>query len=277
MFGIFSMLFSSGGESFWERLASWYQNSLLHEILTYIGETYFTVELGAYENISIAPGSAAAVRNLILALAFGVILATVLTAYLRNILGGFVRKLLREEATSPDRAKTLTELGYFRSTTIRRELTRGSVLRMVVRCREKEEAEATLQAAETVLQETETSLQDAEKVAGKGSEVFLQDAENVAADGSEETPKKAENAHTSFKLSKSSAYQTAKIDFTTARFYIPEELRYRADVRFDRAGSGWRAVILTAIATIVVAALLCWLLPDILQFADNIISMTSPS
>ena len=66
------------------------------------------------------------------------------------------------------------------------------------------------------------------------------------------------------------------LDFTTAHFYIPEELRQSADVRFEKKGFGWLQVLITAIAAIVLAGLACYFLPDLIQLADNIISLMSP-
>ena len=67
-----------------------------------------------------------------------------------------------------------------------------------------------------------------------------------------------------------------KIDFTTAHFYIPEDLRYRAEIRFDEKGSSWRSAILLTVGAVVVAALLCAFLPDVVAFVDNLITLFAP-
>jgi len=221
MIAVFSC-FASGG-SLWEKISGWYQNSLLRELINYISEQYFTMELGTYDNFAISGTSGATLRNMILAVAAGIILASLMTLYNRRGLGGFVRRLIAEKADSPENAKTLMELGYFRSTMIRRELARGTALRMVVRSPEKE-----------AFENRETK-----------------------------TPKKGIEP----------AY---KHDFMTARFYIPEDLRARAEVRFDLKGSGWLPTLITIAVTVVAASLMCWFLPDLIQFADNIISFFSP-
>ena len=162
MFHVFS-LFSESGLSFWERVAAWYENSLLKELVTYFGERYFSVEFGVYENFSLGQNASVTARNMILAVAVGLIVASIMTAYLRMGHGGFVRKLLAEDCTSPEKAKTLSELGYFRSSIIRRELTRGTVLRMVVRCREEElwkELATTNQKGEVEKKATEDQSDD---------------------------------------------------------------------------------------------------------------------
>ncbi|MBQ2735619.1 MAG: hypothetical protein IJF33_07270 [Clostridia bacterium] len=236
MYGFHHVTHLANSETLWEKLSAWYQNSLLCELLNYIGDTYFSVQFDAYDNFSISSEAGVTVRNAILAAMLGIVIAAVMTAYYRNDRGpgGFVRHLLKEEVYSPEKAKTLLELGYFRNPTIRRELARGSTLRMVVRCREAEEA--ALAAEEP-----------------------------------------ANNLQNGVKKRKTYARKTTKIDFRTAHFYIPEELRHRADVRFDKKGSDWGRVIATAIVTIGVASALCWLLPDVLHLADNLINILSPS
>ncbi len=68
-----------------------------------------------------------------------------------------------------------------------------------------------------------------------------------------------------------------KIDFASDHFYIPDEEHYRAETRYDNAGSGWRAFILVVILSIFGASLLCFLLPDMLQLVDNLIGILSES
>ena len=64
-----------------------------------------------------------------------------------------------------------------------------------------------------------------------------------------------------------------RMDFDNDHFYIPDEEHYRAEVRFDNEGSGWRAFILACIVAIVSAALICFLLPDMIQLVDNMIGI----
>ena len=271
MFGIFALF--SGGQSFWEGIAAWYEKSLLNELLTYFRERYFTVEFGAYENFSVSPGMGVTARNIIVAIAVGLIVAFVMTAYFRLGLGKFVRKLLKEDCDSPAKAKTLMELGFFQSTMIRRELTRGGSLRMVMhQCKEtfEEGAEETLpDTTEKISAESA-----AEEAAEEGSDGEATDqtpaSEAVTESSVAETPEAEEEK--AEKLPE----KAEKIDFLTARFYIPEDLRARAEVRFEKKGSSWGMVVLASVLTVVGAGLLCWLLPDIVQLADNIISVFAP-
>lgn len=67
-----------------------------------------------------------------------------------------------------------------------------------------------------------------------------------------------------------------QIDFTRDHFYIPEELKDRAEIRFNPKDSSWLTVVLTAVLTPIVVGLICRFLPNILQFADSIITYFAP-
>ena len=64
-----------------------------------------------------------------------------------------------------------------------------------------------------------------------------------------------------------------RLNFDNDHFYIPDEEHYRAEVRFDNQGSGWRAFLLVCIAAVISAALICFLLPDMIQLVDNMIGI----
>ena len=68
-----------------------------------------------------------------------------------------------------------------------------------------------------------------------------------------------------------------RIDFENDHFYIKDEEHYRAEVRFDGEGSGWRAFVLVVIVSVLAAALVCFLLPDMLQMVDNMIGILTES
>lgn len=215
-----------------DELAEWYENSVFAELLEYLSTRYFTVDFGNYENFSVSSGAGVMARNLILAFAFGFIAAILLTAYTRVHLGGFVRRLIKAECNSPESAKTLYELGFFRSVSIRSALKRGSALRMAVRYCTPEDREAA--CVKTSLAEGETAPEIPER------------------------------------------QLCEKIDFMRDAFYVPESLRIRAELRFESKGSGWLPVLVAVVAIAVIAAVFCWFLPDVVQFADNLITVFAP-
>lgn len=55
------------------------------------------------------------------------------------------------------------------------------------------------------------------------------------------------------------------------RFYIPEEDKYRAEVRFDKKGNGVVGLVVTAILTVALAILLIKLTPAVLGMVDNLL------
>lgn len=54
------------------------------------------------------------------------------------------------------------------------------------------------------------------------------------------------------------------------RYYIPEELKYRADVRFEAKGNGIFALLLAAVVAAGLALALIALLPTFLTIIDNL-------
>ena len=217
MLNLVTVFLRAGSDSFWEQIATWYQNSTLGELITYFRETYFTIRFGAYDNFSVSEQSANIINMIIPALVWGIIIAAVATFYCRRVLGGFVRTLIKKEAFSPDAGMTLLETGSFRSTIIRRELCHSAFLRKVVFCREEQ--------------------------------AFL-------AEKGKDAP--------------------YKIDFTRDHFYIPEDLKYRAENRFNQKGSTWLYVVLTVVLVPVVVGLLCRFMPNILEFVDSVITFFAP-
>lgn len=205
-----NVIFSLAADaSLWERLVSWYQQSFLYELITSIGERYFNVEFGVYKNFSFSEQDNATAEMLIVGIAIGIIIAAAFMSFTKVRVGRFVRKLLKNECFSAENSKTLTELEEFRNSTVRKQLSRGMILRNIVRCVEEEQA--------------------------------------------------------------TEAGEEYRLDFATAHFYIPEEQKYRADVRFEKKGIGWPVVLLTAVCALVAASLLCTFLPDVIRMMDNLI------
>jgi hypothetical protein len=77
-------------------------------------------------------------------------------------------------------------------------------------------------------------------------------------------------------LAKKGKDATYKIDFTKDHFYIPEDLKYRAENRFSAKGSTWLYVVLTIVLVPVVVGLLCRLMPGILNLIDSLITFFAP-
>lgn len=205
--------------------------SLLEELWAYFEGKYFSVDTGRYEHISVGSGSLITLQRVVLGIAAGIVVAAIMAWYDKRRLGAFVRRLIKEECLWPDKAKSLSELGFSRNPGVRASLRSRHKLGRIVHCVEKETYEKEVEAARVAYAE--------------------------AHDGRDE----------------GFAMPPYKINFETDHFYIPDEEHYRADVRFDGEGSGWRALVLVILVAILAAALLCFLLPDMLQLVDNLIGI----
>jgi hypothetical protein len=64
------------------------------------------------------------------------------------------------------------------------------------------------------------------------------------------------------------AKNDGEVDAQT-RFYIPEDKKYRVEVRFAQKGNGVKALILSCALTLVLGFLLIKLIPVVLTIADN--------
>ena len=121
----------------------------------------------------------------------GFLAACVLALYEKRVKGAFVRELLRRDATSPEKALTLRELGYDKKRAIRSALRGRAGFAGIVY-----EAE----------EEVEFDRED------HALPIFRE-----------------------------------RFDAEKARFYIPEPLKYRADVRYEQKGTHVMALVLAAV------------------------------
>ena len=87
--------------------------SLFEELWEYFEETYFSPEIPALDNFDLGTGTLVSLKNILVGLTLGLILASFITIYNKRYIGRFVRKLLSEECISHESAKTLA--GYFRT------------------------------------------------------------------------------------------------------------------------------------------------------------------
>ena len=222
--------FTAASGSFWESVVEWYQKSVICELLTYLEEKYFSVSLGSYQNLSISATTGTTIRNTILAIAIGLIIASAMMVHTRRGLGKFIHALLKNNCNTPDNAKTLSELGFYQNPSLRHALKKGVTFGKLVRCKEEDE---------WLQNESFTDETAEEKPTERKEEVFA-------------------------------------IDCSTMHFYVPEEFRYRAEIRFEKKGTSWGFFAIVAVLTVIACALLCVFLPSIFKLTDNIITLLSP-
>ena len=66
--------------------------------------------------------------------------------------------------------------------------------------------------------------------------------------------------------------RTPVIDLTRARFYMPDGLRYEAEVRYDKKGTDIAGLIVSVVMLLALGLVVQWLLPELLSFLDRAIS-----
>lgn len=191
---------------------------LWKEICNLFYEAYFGTE-GYYEHLDMGTGSLLSLRLIILGIFLGIAAGSFVSVFNKRVLGGFVRKLLREECLSPETGKTLPELNYAAKLTIRRAVKKNVNLLRVVRCREEEEYLTAMEA---------------------------------------EGRKK---------------YPPFRIDPDRHHFYIPEDMKYMADVKFEAKGMTWQSAIAFSILMIVTMLVLLGFLPNILSLLNDFVGM----
>lgn len=64
-----------------------------------------------------------------------------------------------------------------------------------------------------------------------------------------------------------------RFDASTMHFYIPEEMKYTADVKFEKKGTNPVTLLLGILVFAALALVALFLLPDLLQMVDNAIGM----
>ncbi len=67
------------------------------------------------------------------------------------------------------------------------------------------------------------------------------------------------------------------IDFLTAEFYIPEEKKYRAEIRYAGKGTGFVDFVICVVILAAAAFAALYLIPDLIQLIDNFITQISSS
>ena len=186
---------------------------------------------GNYENLGLEKMPLFSIRLTVLGIFIGIIIACIAMAYHKKVLGGIVRTLIAKECLSPENAMSTEELGYKKNFLVKNALERSTSLRSIVKCAEEEEYLAA-QAEEKALYEKKR----------------------------EEDP--------SLPKYKQREYI---IDASEDRFYIPEEKKIRAEIKFEKKGSGWVATTVSIVLVVVLFFAVLLVLPQILTYIDGLL------
>ena len=203
-----------------------------------IDRTFFTPNFGTYENLSFF-NDPTMFRLIIFGLYFGIIAAALFMFYTKRVLGAFVRALDKNGALSKENAKTLSELGFEKNIFVKLALITGYTLRHVV------------YFVPAPADETEENAKKKAKKLKKG----------------------APDASSGGNLAELGVYGY-RADLSRDAFYIPEEKKYTADIRFDSKGANIGTAVIVIIVSLVICALICHFLPDLIKMVDNFISIT---
>ncbi len=158
----------------------------------------------------------------------GIIIGISYSYYTKDYLGRLVRRLLKNEALSPEKAMTLKKLGYKHTFPLSIHLKKGGILSR-----------------------------------------YVSTANGNEAISVKEKNKKFKKIRSLFGISD----VTEKYDFSSLRFYIPEEKKYKADVRFEKKGSNPAWFLTWTIVITALAVLVYFLVPELVTMLDNFITI----
>lgn len=193
----------------------------------------YSIEMPYLENFKIESNALLSFNLIVIGLTIGIIIASFATLYNKRYIGDFVRKIISEGCLDANTAKTLDQLGYLRNIGIRNVIKSGGTLSRWVRCVEEDEHLAAVEAKRAEFEELH-----------------------------KDDPKPPKFVEPTFKR-----------DCNTMHFYLPEEKKYAAEVKFEKAGANPIAVLLVAIISIILCVFICYMLPDTIKLVDNFISV----
>lgn len=273
-------------------------------IYQYFEENYFSSSLNAnYENLHFTR-TATTLLMLVGGLCLGILIASFVAVFERRIVGKFVRGLLDKNARDPESALSLADLGLENNTFIKREMSRASVSRKLVsvvdadgtvRDYTAELSEAFPEFAERVNAERTAKNPSDEGEMAVGGPLPTPDAETDAVTDSAPVPEEEllpsedrEEEATDGDAPKQKGFARIKdavkgffggkkfkpraIDFATARFFIPEDLVYRAELRFRKKGSSPWLLVLATLLVLAVFFLALRFIPAFVNMLDLSIS-----
>ena len=196
----------------------------------YIVNTFFSDNTATYDNLGFGAGTAISLRGIVFGFAIGMVIAAFAVTADKRILGKFVRHLLRQNVVGRENAKTLYDLGFLTSHTVRRSVRRSVNVRRVVKCVEEEDFEA----------------------------------EQARKREEHEKKREADPSLPAF------ASATYRIDVESDHFYIPEESKYTAEAKFDKRGTTWLACFIMIIVLLVLCSVLLVAIPYLLSLMNEL-------
>lgn len=250
-------------------------------IVIWFQENYFSQNLNSnYENL-VFTETAPTLLMIVGGLSVGVLIATFFAVFERHFIGKFLRTLLSRGAKDPESALTLEEMGLARSGILKREISRAGVTRKLIAV---VDADGTVRDYESELRaafpEYAARLDDERAAATDGEgeeesfETPLSDDQIIAeadVEGGAE-PKVQTTGRKAHAAVSSRSFRPRSVDFATARFFIPEHLSYRAELRSRAKGSTPVVLIVTTVIVVAVFLLALRFIPAFVNMLDATIS-----
>ena len=206
------------------------ETTLWEDIGNYIYEI-FTGADGYYVNLGLDPTNVMSVSLIVFGLFVGTILACIAMTYNKQVLGGFVRRLIDSGCNSAESAKTLEAIGVHKNPFIRSAVQNNVSLRRVVRCVEEDEFYQRQ---------------------ARDKELYEQKREQEP-----QLPKFKELEY--------------RVDPSADHFYIPEASCEMAEKKFYARGSSWRTLIIAIIILSIACFAIMLALPKILTVLDQFV------
>ena len=176
------------------------------------------------------------VKLIVWALFAGFVIASLMAVYNKRVIGTFVKDIIAQGCLSEKDAKTIIDLGYGTDWFIKNALRTDTVLRRFV-----------------VRIDGNSGNKEPETPASAG---------NATAE---------ESGRSGSKKSKTRKSTREIIDFSTARFYIPEDLKYRAEIRYASRGTDVVSFFICVVILAVAAFAAIFIIPELMQLIDNFI------
>lgn len=223
--------------------------TLVEELVDYFVTKYLTPNFGAYEytNIKVDTDPLVTPAMIFVGAFIAVMAGAAAVIFNRRVLGRLVRRLIRNDALTPDKAKTLDELALSDNRIIKFFLNR-TTLAKAVRCVEEDEFYG-LKYVPYIHEDYSGT--KSEEVEENEREARKNDAYTVSIN----TPRKLRY----------------KRDPGKDHFYIPERKKYHASVRFDIKGTNPLSLLILAAVYIVLGLIFIRILPSLLKVIDTAI------
>lgn len=205
------------------------KTNFFEKLWAYLYDAYFNMGKD-YENLGGDGNHLVSVGIVVFGIYIGCIIACVVMAYNRQVVGSAARKILEKEIVSREKAQTVSELGFKRNFLVNSFFRDNAALRRVVKCVEEEDFYAEQEKDRLAYEEKRKE--------------------------NKKLPKFREEIY--------------RVDVSNDHFYIPEEAVDMAHKRFGKKGFTWLSAALGIVLLTVIFFAVLIVLPWILGHADSV-------